>query len=81
MIKVLFLGLLLTGCQQLLQGQQQPVKVLKDGAFYTSCSGAVENWASCNNKAQATCKNGYQVLNKDENSTGTKRELTFQCNK
>jgi hypothetical protein len=68
-------------CAQLLQGQQQPVKPLKNNMYYTSCSGAVENMASCNDKAQATCENGYKVVRKDENSTGTVRELVFECKK
>ena len=81
--RIILITLALTGCTQLMNGQEQPVirTNVKEGIYYTTCSGAVENWASCNNKAVKTCSNGYQVLSKDENSTGTKRELTFQCNK
>ena len=71
----------LIGCAQLMQGQQQPVRPLKDNMYFTSCSGAVENWASCNNKAQATCQNGYLVVRQNENATGTVRELIFECKK
>ena len=74
-----FLLLGLVGCAQLLQGEQQPVKQLSNNLYVTNCGGAVETWASCNDKAQATCKNGYTVFRKTENSTGTSRELTFEC--
>jgi hypothetical protein len=80
-INVFVLVVILSGCQQLLEGQQQPVRSLKNNIYFTSCSGAVEDWASCNNKAMNTCTAGYVVIKKDENSTGTLRELTFQCNK
>lgn len=73
--------LALLGCNQLLHGQQQPVKPLKNNMYFTGCGGAVETWASCNDKAMNTCPSGYVVVKKDENSTGTVRELTFQCNK
>ena len=71
------------GCAQLMHGQEQPVitKSTKDGVYFTTCSGAVEDWASCNNKAMRVCRNGYTEMNRIESSTGTKRELTFQCNK
>ena len=71
----------LIGCQQLMHGQMQPV-VLKDGKnaiYFTSCGGAVEDWASCYDKASSTCKGKYAVINKGDNSRGTQRDLTFQC--
>jgi hypothetical protein len=71
----------LLGCDQLLHGQQQPVKSLKNNMYFTGCGGAVETWASCNDKAMNTCPAGYGVIKRDENSTGTLRELTFQCKK
>jgi hypothetical protein len=74
-----FLLLGLVGCAQLLNGEQQPVKQLKNNLYVTNCGGAVETWGSCNDKAQTTCKNGYTVFRKIENSTGTSRELTFEC--
>ena len=80
-INVLVVGMLLAGCQQLLQGQQQPVKQLKNNLFVTDCGGAVETWASCNDRALKTCQGSYSVFKKEENSTGISRELTFQCNK
>ena len=77
---ILAFAILLAGCQQLLNGQTQPV-VIKNGNYFTSCGGAVETWGSCNNKAMNICKNGYTTVSKEENVTGTKRELTFVCNK
>jgi hypothetical protein len=82
-MKYLILGLLiaLTGCAQLMQGQQQPVtyKNLKEKIMFTTCSGSVEYWGSCFEKAKATCPNGYKVLEKNENPTSGRRDLTFQC--
>ncbi len=72
----------LTGCQQLLNGQQQPV-LLKDPAkkiWFTTCSGAVESWYNCDTKASNTCKNGFYELGRQENIVGGRRELTFKCN-
>jgi hypothetical protein len=71
----------LAGCDQLLQGQQHPVKLLKNNLYATDCGGAVETWASCNDRAQTTCKGNYSVVRKNESTTGTSRELIFQCNK
>ena len=73
--------LALTGCAQLQKGQMQPVlaKDLKQNIWMTNCGGAAETWGSCYDKAKDTCKNGYTVISRIENSTGTKRELTFQC--
>ena len=78
---LLFFLLTLVGCQQLVQGQQQPVKELKENIYLTSCGGMVETWGSCSMKAKDLCGKGYIALSQVENSTGTKRELTFQCNK
>ena len=80
---ILVIMFLVTGCAQLMNGELQPVK-LKDpnkGIYSTTCAGAVENWATCNEKAMKTCTQGYFVLDKAEDGTGTKRELTFQCKK
>jgi len=81
-LTVIFL-VVLAGCAQLQKGQTQPVlaKDLKQNIWVTNCGGAVEVWGSCYDKAKDTCDNNYSVLNRVENSTGTKRELTFQCKK
>ena len=71
--------ILLTGCAQLSKGELQPVENRGQGTYFTTCSGAVEDWNSCNRKAKDTCKNGYEILNKYENSVGGRRELTFLC--
>jgi len=68
------------GCAQLMNGQEQPVITKKDGTFYTTCSGAVENWNSCYSKASRTCAKGYSILEKTENGNGGFRTLTFKCN-
>jgi hypothetical protein len=72
---------LLTACAQLMQGQQQPVtyKNLKEKIMFTTCSGSVEYWGSCFEKAKTTCPNGYAVLEKNESAVAGRRELTFQC--
>lgn len=72
----------LTGCAQLMKGEQQPVKMLdaKQQIYMTTCSGAVENWPDCHGKAKKTCPNGYDETAKSESPVGGKRELTFRCN-
>ena len=86
MKKIIVIVLLtLTGCAQLQHGQIQPVvsKMSRDkGEYYfTSCSGAVEDWNSCYQKARTTCSGGYATLSTIDNNRGTQRELTFQCKK
>lgn len=76
--------LLLSACSSLSNGanQLQPV-VLKDTrtkTWFTTCSGAVEEWSSCQRKAQKTCPNGYETIEKIETAAaGGRRELTFIC--
>lgn len=72
----------LAGCQQLMHGQTQPVKLIdaKNNVYFTSCGGAVEDWASCYDKATATCKGSYSLVSKTDNSRGTQRDITFKCN-
>lgn len=84
MNKILILGfslMALTACQQLLNGQQHPVKTLANGEYIANCGGAVETWGNCNNKAANTCPKGFDVLNKEEDSTGILRQITFRCRK
>ena len=71
----------LTGCAQLIRGQQQPVtyKNFQEKIMFTTCSGSVEYWGSCFEKAKASCPHGYAVLDKNENPTAGRRDLTFQC--
>ena len=79
-IQYFLLAISVSACQQLLNGQTQPVTV-RNGNYVVGCGGAVETWGSCNNKALNTCPSGYGIVRKDENSTGTVRELTFSCKK
>jgi len=77
-LTVLIVVLCLCGCAQLMKGETQPV-IAKGGNLFTTCSGAVEDWSSCTNKAKKSCPNGYEVLEKAESSVGGRRELTFKC--
>ena len=74
---------LLEGCSSLMNasGAIQPVKVIdaKQQIMFTTCSGNVEDWASCYGKARKACVNGYESLEKVESPVGAKREFTFQC--
>ena len=74
---------MVSGCAQLQHGAAQPVITLnlKQGLYATSCSGAVEVWGNCYDKARATCVNGYDVIRKKEELNGGKREITFECKK
>ena len=71
---------LLSGCAQLMHGQEQPV-VARNGVYFTTCAGAVEDWPSCYEKASRTCSGKYEIITKGDNSRGTQRDLTFQCKK
>jgi hypothetical protein len=78
-----YIGLVLTialsGCAQLMNGQIQPVVTKGNNVYFTTCSGAVENMASCNRKAMETCSNGYNILDKFQDANGAIRSLTFEC--
>ncbi len=73
--------ILVSGCAQLMNGQEQPVVTqnAKDRTYYTTCSGAVENWGTCYDKASRTCGNGYKILDKTDNANGGSRTMTFRC--
>jgi hypothetical protein len=76
------LMMLLSACAQLQKGELQPVKRIdaKEPIYFTTCSGMVEDWASCNRKAMKTCPKGYSVTSKEENPTAGRRDMTFRCN-
>ena len=79
---VLLSVLLLSGCDQLLKGQEQPVKQIgKDDLFYTTCSGMAETMGTCFEKANRTCAGKYAIIKQTQDSSGVHRELTFQCKK
>ncbi len=71
----------LTGCAQLMKGQEQPVVMqnAKENIYYTTCSGAVESWGNCYEKASRTCSGGYKILEKTDNANGGFRTMTFRC--
>ena len=75
------LALMLVSCAQLMNGELQPVRPVNANkqTYFTTCSGAVEDWNSCYKKAQKTCVNGYTILSKNENANGGFRDMTFQC--
>ena len=78
----LFIVALLSGCDQLIKGQEQPVKQIgKDNLFFTTCSGVAETMGSCFEKAKRTCARNYMVVRQNQDSSGVHRELTFQCKK
>jgi hypothetical protein len=77
----LVLTIALSGCAQLMNGQIQPVVMKGNNVYFTTCSGAVENMANCNSKAMATCSNGYNILDKFQDTQGAHRSLTFECKK
>lgn len=76
---LILIAILMTGCAQLMHGEQQPVVAKGKGTFFTTCSGTVEDWGSCNQKAGKTCPKGYEVLDKFESAVGGRRELSFAC--
>jgi hypothetical protein len=80
---LVMISLILTACAQLQHGAIQPVvmKSAKDAIFFTSCSGAVEVWGNCHDKAKITCEKGYKTLEIKDEANGGRRELTFQCKK
>jgi len=79
---LLFLISLLSSCAQLMRGDEQPVMQYRDANTYrTTCSGAVEHWGSCNQKANRTCSNGYVIVEKISDANAVHRELIFSCKK
>jgi hypothetical protein len=84
LISVFIVGLILMGCKQLMNGELQPVKLInaKENIYFTTCTGLVETWGTCHDKARQACKGDYAVLNRFETPTGGgRRELTFKCAK
>ena len=71
----------LSACQQLQHGQIQKVNLVGSNKYFTTCSGAVEDWASCFDKASASCNGKYDVITREDNNRGTYRALTFQGKK
>jgi uncharacterized protein YceK len=79
---VLGLVILLSGCSQLMHGARQPVQLISSkGIYKTTCAGAVEAWNDCYDKARETCGGNYREISREDNNTGSRRELIFQCKK
>lgn len=78
---VLFLMGFIVSCTSLMNPQEQPVKLMdsKLNIYMTTCSGMAETIGTCHEKAQRTCKQGYEVLDKKLDSSGIQREIRFQC--
>ena len=80
---MLVLLVTMSGCKALMnaEGAAQPVKRIdaKEPIYFTTCSGAVEDWGTCNSKAQRTCDKGYETVKKAESNATGYRELTFRC--
>ena len=69
-------------CSTLMNPQEQPVEIVEGGKaniYSTTCSGMVETIGTCHQKAKRTCKQGYEVLNENFDSSGVHRKIQFQC--
>jgi hypothetical protein len=78
---ILFLMVLNASCASLMNPQEQPVQMIdgKLNIYMTTCSGMAETIGTCHEKAQRTCKKGYEVLEEKLESSGVHREIRFQC--
>jgi hypothetical protein len=78
---VLFVIVLNVSCSSLMNGQEQPVELVdgKANIYSTTCSGTAETIGTCHEKAKRTCKQGYEVLNENLDSSGVHRGIRFQC--
>ena len=70
---------LLSACASFQNFQEQPVVFLSNNSYKTTCNGMAEAWDSCFRKAQRTCPNGYNVLDKVQTNDFVHRELSFSC--
>ena len=76
---LLIILLLLSACSSFQNFQEQPVLTLANNTYKTTCNGIAEGWDSCFRKAQRTCPNGYNVLDKIQTNDFVHRELSFSC--
>ena len=78
---ILFLMALNISCSSLMNPQEQPVELInsKLNIYTTTCSGMAETIGTCHQKAKRTCKQGYEVLNENMDSSGVNRGIRFQC--
>lgn len=68
-------------CSTLMHSQEQPVELIdgKANIYSTTCSGMAETIGTCHQKAKRTCKQGYEILNENLDSSGVHRGIKFQC--
>ena len=68
-------------CQSLMNAQEQPINLIdsQNHIYMTTCSGLAETIGTCHEKAKRTCKQGYNLLNEVQDSSGVHREIKFQC--
>ena len=80
---IIMLPIVLSSCSALSnpQGSLQSARLidLKSHTYKVTCSGAVEDWSNCYDRATKTCTNGYELKERNESPVGGKRELVFQC--
>jgi hypothetical protein len=78
---VLLLIALNVSCSTLINVQEQPVNVVdgKLNIYSTTCSGMAETIGTCHQKAKRTCRQGYEVLKENLDTSGLHREIRFQC--
>ena len=78
---MLFLITLNASCSTLMNVQEQPVNVVdgKLNIYSTTCSGMAETMGTCHQKAKRTCRQGYEVLKENLDTSGVHREIRFQC--
>lgn len=78
---VLFLTVLNVACSSLMRPQEQPVELIdgKANIYNTTCSGMAETIGTCHEKAKRTCKQSYEVLSENIDSSGIHRGIRFQC--
>ncbi|WP_422690734.1 hypothetical protein [Candidatus Methylopumilus universalis] len=80
-ISALFLLMTTLSCKSLMHGQEQPVHLIdsQNHIYMTTCSGTVETFGTCHQKAQKTCDKGYRLIEQKSDSSGVHREIKFQC--
>ena len=76
---LLIVSLMLSACASFQNYQEQPVISLSNKSYKTTCNGMAEAWDSCFRKAQRTCQNGYNILDKRQTNDFVHRELIFSC--
>jgi hypothetical protein len=76
---LVILSVVLSACSSLTKYQQQPVMLIADNIYKTTCNGIAEGWDSCFRKAQKTCGNGYTLDEKTQLNDFVHRELSFSC--